>query len=151
MDFVFTVCDNAAGEDLPGLAGPADDGALGRPRPGGGDGQRGARVALAFPDAYRRLSDRIAIFVSLPFASLDRMALQQRLDGDRQDRCRRRSRTGMTALTHVPRRLAAEALGTALLVATVVGSGIMAERLAGGNAALALLGNTIATGASWSC
>ncbi len=45
------------------------------------------------------------------------------------------------------RRLAAEALGTGLLVATVVGSGIMAERLAGGNAALALLGNTIPTGA----
>jgi glycerol uptake facilitator-like aquaporin len=47
----------------------------------------------------------------------------------------------------LPRRLAAEALGTALLVATVVGSGIMAERLAGGNAAIALLGNTIPTGA----
>ncbi len=45
------------------------------------------------------------------------------------------------------RRLTAEALGTALLVATVVGSGITAERLAGGNAALALLCNTIATGA----
>jgi glycerol uptake facilitator-like aquaporin len=46
------------------------------------------------------------------------------------------------------RRLAAEFLGTLLLVATVVGSGIMAERLAGGNAALALLANTIATGAA---
>lgn len=45
------------------------------------------------------------------------------------------------------RRLSAEALGTAFLVATVVGSGIMAERLAGGNDALALLCNTIATGA----
>ena len=47
----------------------------------------------------------------------------------------------------VPAKLVAEALGTALLVATVVGSGIMAETLAGGNIALALLGNTIATGA----
>ena len=45
------------------------------------------------------------------------------------------------------RRLAAEALGSGLLVATVVGSGIMAERLAGGNIALALLGNTLPTGA----
>ena len=45
------------------------------------------------------------------------------------------------------RRLVAEALGTALLLAVVVGSGIMAERLAGGNVALALLANTIATGA----
>jgi glycerol uptake facilitator-like aquaporin len=46
------------------------------------------------------------------------------------------------------RRLASEFLGTLLLVATVVGSGIMAERLAGGNTALALLANTIATGAA---
>jgi glycerol uptake facilitator-like aquaporin len=45
------------------------------------------------------------------------------------------------------RRLTAEALGTALLLAVVVGSGIMAERLAGGNVAIALLANTIATGA----
>ena len=45
------------------------------------------------------------------------------------------------------RKLAAEALGTLLLVCTVVGSGIMAERLAQGNDAVALLGNTIATGA----
>jgi glycerol uptake facilitator-like aquaporin len=45
------------------------------------------------------------------------------------------------------RQLVAEATGTALLLATVVGSGIMAERLAGGNVAIALLGNTIPTGA----
>lgn len=45
------------------------------------------------------------------------------------------------------RRLTAEALGTALLLAIVVGSGIMGERLAGGNVALALLGNTLSTGA----
>lgn len=45
------------------------------------------------------------------------------------------------------RRLVAETLGSALLLATVVGSGIMAECLAGGNVAIALLGNTIATGA----
>ncbi len=45
------------------------------------------------------------------------------------------------------RRLLAEGLGTALLLAIVIGSGIMGERLAGGNVALALLGNTLATGA----
>ena len=45
------------------------------------------------------------------------------------------------------RRLAAEGLGTALLLAIVIGSGIMGERLAGGNQAIALLGNTLATGA----
>jgi glycerol uptake facilitator-like aquaporin len=47
----------------------------------------------------------------------------------------------------LPRRLFAEALGSALLLAAVVGSGIMGARLAGGNVALALLGNTVATGA----
>lgn len=46
------------------------------------------------------------------------------------------------------KRVTAEALGTALLVATVVGSGIMAERLSGGNTGLALLANTLATGAA---
>jgi glycerol uptake facilitator-like aquaporin len=49
--------------------------------------------------------------------------------------------------TSLSRRAAAEAIGTAFLLATVVGSGIMAERLAGGNVAIALLANTIATGA----
>jgi glycerol uptake facilitator-like aquaporin len=47
----------------------------------------------------------------------------------------------------IRKRLAAEAIGTALLVSTVVGSGIMAAKLAGGNTAIALLGNTIPTGA----
>jgi glycerol uptake facilitator-like aquaporin len=48
---------------------------------------------------------------------------------------------------NMARKLVAEGLGTALLLATVVGSGIMGERLAGGNVAIALLANTIATGA----
>jgi glycerol uptake facilitator-like aquaporin len=47
----------------------------------------------------------------------------------------------------LPRKLLAEGLGTALLLATVIGSGIMGERLAGGNEAIALLGNTLPTGA----
>lgn len=50
-------------------------------------------------------------------------------------------------MSTTPRRLVAELLGTLLLLAAVVGSGIMAERLSGGNVALALLANTIATGA----
>ena len=53
----------------------------------------------------------------------------------------------MSARQDPIRQLAAEALGTALLLAIVVGSGIMGERLAGGNVAIALLGNTLATGA----
>ena len=48
-------------------------------------------------------------------------------------------------MSDMPRKLLAEALGTALLLAVVIGSGIMAERLAGGNAAVALLANTLAT------
>jgi len=51
-------------------------------------------------------------------------------------------------MTSLPRRCVAEFVGTALLVATIVGSGIMAERLSGGNVALALLANTLATGAA---
>lgn len=50
-------------------------------------------------------------------------------------------------MTDLARRLGAELVGTAFLLATVVGSGIMAEQLAGGNVAIALLGNTIPTGA----
>jgi len=50
--------------------------------------------------------------------------------------------------TDLPRRLAAEGLGTALLLVAVVGSGIMAQRLSGGNDAIALLANAIATGAA---
>jgi len=49
--------------------------------------------------------------------------------------------------TPLPRRAVAEALATAFLLATVIGSGIMGERLSGGNVAVALLANTVATGA----
>jgi glycerol uptake facilitator-like aquaporin len=54
----------------------------------------------------------------------------------------------MTMPADLARRLAAEALGTGMLLIAVVGSGIMAERLAGGNAAIALLANAVATGAA---
>jgi glycerol uptake facilitator-like aquaporin len=52
------------------------------------------------------------------------------------------------ASSDIPRRLVGEFLGTALLLAVVIGSGIMGERLAAGNTAVALLGNTLATGAA---
>src|ERR1700744_5557975 len=48
----------------------------------------------------------------------------------------------------LPRRIVSESIGTGFLVAAVVGSGIMGERLSGGNVAIALLANTIATGAA---
>ena len=51
----------------------------------------------------------------------------------------------MTVPVHAPQKLLAEALGTAVLLAVVIGSGIMAERLSGGNVAIALLANTLAT------
>jgi glycerol uptake facilitator-like aquaporin len=60
------------------------------------------------------------------------------------------SRDGIETTTPdfgIARRLVSEALGTALLLAVVIGSGIMGESLAGGNSAIALLGNTLATGA----
>ena len=54
---------------LPDLARPADDRALGHPRPGGGDGNE-AEIALAFAEAYRVLNNRISLFASLPIAAL---------------------------------------------------------------------------------
>jgi glycerol uptake facilitator-like aquaporin len=54
----------------------------------------------------------------------------------------------MSNTANLARRAVAEGLGTAILLATVVGSGIMAERLSGGNIAVALLANTVATGAA---
>ena len=57
-------------------------------------------------------------------------------------------RRGLDERDDLSRRAVAEALGTAFLVAAVVGSGVMGERLAGGNAAIALLANTMATGAA---
>ena len=51
-------------------------------------------------------------------------------------------------MKNLPQRVVAEAVGTAMLLAAVVGSGVMAERLAGGNMAVALLANTFATGAA---
>src|SRR4029077_4529015 len=68
-------------------------------------------------------------------------------EGDRPygRRCGKSRGSGVT--TELSRRLTAEALGTAFLLAAVVGSGIMAQRLSAGNDALALLGNTLPTGA----
>ena len=110
-----------------------------------------AEIRLAFADAFRMLNNRISIFVSLPIRSLDKLALQKQLEsiGKTKDAGddRRRPPPNEQAPFPLSRRLLAEALGTAILVATVVGSGIMAERLAGGNQAIALLGNTIPTGA----
>ena len=79
LDFVFTVCDNAAGEACPAWPGQPMTAHWGVPDPAAATGGE-AEVAAAFAAAYRMLSNRIGIFVSLPFASLDRLSLRERLD-----------------------------------------------------------------------
>jgi arsenate reductase len=79
LDFVFTVCDNAAGEVCPVWPGQPMSAHWGVPDPAGAKGSE-AEIAAAFADAYGRLQNRITIFVSLPFEGLDRLSLQKRLD-----------------------------------------------------------------------
>jgi len=79
MDFVFTVCDNAAGEACPVWPGQPMTAHWGVPDPAAVEGNEFDKRA-AFREAFTALENRIRIFMSLPFASLDRMALQQRLD-----------------------------------------------------------------------
>jgi arsenate reductase len=78
LDFVFTVCDDAANEVCPVWPGQPMSAHWGVPDPGIAEGTEAER-RLAFADAYRMLNNRISVFTSLPFASLDRMALQKRL------------------------------------------------------------------------
>lgn len=79
MDFVFTVCDNAANEVCPVWPGQPMTAHWGLPDPAAAEGTEAERH-LAFADAYRMLLNRISIFTSLPMRSLDRLALQKRLD-----------------------------------------------------------------------
>jgi arsenate reductase (thioredoxin) len=78
LDFVFTVCDNAAGEACPFWPGQPMTAHWGVPDPAEASGSE-AEIALAFKDAYRMLRQRIAIFTALPIRSLDALSLQQRL------------------------------------------------------------------------
>jgi arsenate reductase len=79
MNFVFTVCDNAANESCPIWPGQPMTAHWGVPDPAAADGTE-AEKRLAFADAYRMLNNRISIFTSLPMNTLDRLALQKRLD-----------------------------------------------------------------------
>ena len=104
--------------------------------------------ALAFADTYRMLNNRISIFTSLPLTSLDKTLAATAARRHRQDKDRRHAREGLSVAQYsCGQRIGAEFIGSAFLLATVIGSGIMGERLAGGNEALALLGNTLPTGA----
>jgi protein-tyrosine-phosphatase len=78
LDFVFTVCDNAAGETCPVWPGQPMTAHWGVPDPAEAQGSE-AEIALAFKDAYRMLFQRIGIFTALPIRSLDKLSLQNRL------------------------------------------------------------------------
>lgn len=78
MDFVFTVCDDAAGETCPVWPGHPMTAHWGIPDPSVAEGPD-AVVSAAFADAYRMLERRIGVFVNLPFAALDQLALQRKL------------------------------------------------------------------------
>ncbi|MEM8572566.1 MAG: arsenate reductase ArsC [Pseudomonadota bacterium] len=78
MDFVFTVCDNAANEVCPIWPGQPMTAHWPVPDPAAVEGNEAIRH-LAFADAYRMLTNRISVFVNLPLASLDRLALSRQL------------------------------------------------------------------------
>ena len=80
LDFVFTVCDNAAGEVCPVWPGQPMTAHWGLPDPAAATGSD-IEIARAFANTYGALQNRIAIFVNLPFSGLDRLSLQKRLDG----------------------------------------------------------------------
>lgn len=79
MDFVFTVCDNAAAEACPAWPGQPMTAHWGVPDPAASEGSEAERH-FAFAETYRMLNNRLSIFTSLPMISLDRLALQRRLD-----------------------------------------------------------------------
>jgi arsenate reductase len=79
MDFIFTVCDDAAGETCPVWPGHPMTAHWGVPDPAAAQGSEIERRAV-FRQAFAALENRIRVFLSLPFASLDRMTLQARLD-----------------------------------------------------------------------
>ena len=80
MDFVFTVCDNAAGEACPVWRGQPMTAHWGIEDPAAVEGPEFLKRA-AFEDALRFMRNRIAAFVNLPMASIDRLALQSKLHG----------------------------------------------------------------------
>jgi arsenate reductase len=79
FDFIFTVCDDAAGEACPVWPGKPMTAHWGIPDPAAVTGSD-AEIALAFNEAYRMLSRRIELLLALPLASLDRMTTQARLN-----------------------------------------------------------------------
>ncbi len=79
LDFVFTVCDNAAGEVCPAWPGQPMTAHWGIPDPAAAQGTD-VEKGFAFREAFRLMETRIKLFLSLPLASIDRMRLKERLD-----------------------------------------------------------------------
>lgn len=79
LDFVITVCDNAANEICPVWPGQPISSHWGLPDPAAVEGSD-TEIALAFADTYRMLNNRIGIFVNLPFAKLSGRSLKARMD-----------------------------------------------------------------------
>jgi len=79
LDFVFTVCDDAANETCPVWPGQPMTAHWGMPDPAAVEGPEAVKRA-AFADTCRMMTNRISVFTSLPIASLDRLSLQKRLD-----------------------------------------------------------------------
>ncbi len=79
LDFVFTVCDNAANEVCPVWPGQPMTAHWGLPDPSAAEGTESER-RFAFADTHRMLFQRIGIFTNLPLASLDKFSLQRRLN-----------------------------------------------------------------------
>lgn len=78
LDFIFTVCGNAAGETCPVWPGKPMTAHWGLPDPAAVEGSE-AEVAAAFADTYRMLTNRIELFLALPLDAIDAMSLQNRL------------------------------------------------------------------------
>ena len=79
MDFVFTVCDSAAGEVCPVWPGQPMTAHWGFPDPAAAEGAHAERKAV-FLDVFKQIKRRIEVFVELPIASLDRLALKAKVD-----------------------------------------------------------------------
>jgi arsenate reductase (thioredoxin) len=93
LDFVFTVCDNAANEVCPIWPGQPMTAHWGLPDPAAVEGTEAER-AFAFDDCFRMLTQRISIFVNLPIESLSKLSLQHHLD--------QIGKTGASAATKEP-------------------------------------------------
>jgi len=146
LDFAFTVCDNAAGEVCRAWPGQPMAAHWGIPDPAEAKGNTaeialGVQGRLSHAASAHRHINGAAVALARPPKLANQAARDRPHAGNRGKGCR------ADVMAPLAQRSAAECLGTAFLLAAVVGSGIMAAKLSGGNGALALLCNTLPTGA----